>query len=117
MQPEIEVWYLLPALRRELTNIFIKEYGLSQKDVADILGVTEASISHYLSYKRAAEINFSKKDKEKIRGYAERILKDKKNFMKYFYELSSFLKKPEIICRIHKSKDKSISKSCKVCFK
>ena len=58
MPQEIEVWYLIPALRREFTRIFIKDYGLTQKQTADILGITEAAISQYLRLKIANQIKF-----------------------------------------------------------
>jgi predicted transcriptional regulator len=50
---EIIVWHILPAIRRELAKNMIKRHGLSQKEVAKKLGLTEAAISRYLSGKRA----------------------------------------------------------------
>ena len=41
MPQEIEVWYLIPALRKELARIFIKDYGLAQKKAAELLGISE----------------------------------------------------------------------------
>ena len=57
---EIEVWYIIPAIRRELTKILIKQYNLKQKKVAMLLGISEAAISQYLSNKRGQEIKFPK---------------------------------------------------------
>ena len=59
MPQEIEVRYILPAIRRELARIFIQEHNLSQKEAANVLGLTEAAISQYLHYKRAKEVVFS----------------------------------------------------------
>ena len=56
---EIEVWYVLPALRREYAKVLIKEHKLSQKGVAEILQVTESAISQYLTGKRASKVKFS----------------------------------------------------------
>lgn len=50
---EIIVWHILPAIRRELAKIMIERYGLTQKEAAKKLGLTEAAISRYLSGKRA----------------------------------------------------------------
>ena len=55
---ELEVWYILPAIRRELT-ISLKEEGLKQRQVAEILGVTEAAVSQYIKSKRAKAIKFN----------------------------------------------------------
>jgi predicted transcriptional regulator len=50
---EIIVWHVLPAIRRELARIMIEKHGLTQKDTAKKLGLTEAAVSRYLSGKRA----------------------------------------------------------------
>ncbi len=113
---EIEIWYIIPALRRELAKAFIKR-GLSQKDVSKILGVTEAAVSNYVSQKRGSDVKFSNEDKIKIKDCADKILNDKKNYLGYLYELSVKFRKPEIICKVHKIKDRSISKNCNICFR
>ena len=56
MPQEIEVWYLIPALRKELARIFIKDYGLAQKKAAELLGISGAAVSQYVKEKRAKEI-------------------------------------------------------------
>ena len=43
---EIEVWYILPAIRKELV-VVLKESGLTQRKIAGMLKVTEAAISQY----------------------------------------------------------------------
>ena len=73
MQPqEIEVFYIMPAIRRELT-IAMKELGYTQKKIAQLLGVTEPAISQYLSKKRAVNIEFSEELKEKVKEAAKNI--------------------------------------------
>ena len=52
---EIEVLYILPAIRRELT-IEMKKIGLEQKKIAEYLCVTEAAVSQYLNSKRASQL-------------------------------------------------------------
>ena len=37
MPQEIEVWYLIPAIRREVANVLIAEHKLKQKMIAVIL--------------------------------------------------------------------------------
>jgi uncharacterized protein len=117
MPQEIEVWYLIPALRKELARIFIEDYGLSQKKAAEILGITGAAISQYLSRKRGNEIKFSKEETGKIKKKAGEIIKDEKEAMKKIYELSVSLRKSKAICGIHMNQDKNIDKSCDICFK
>lgn len=116
MPQEIEVWYLIPALRKEFARIFIEDYGLNQRKTAEILGITGAAISQYLSSKRGGEINFSKREKELIKKAAESVIKDNRSFMKKLYELCVLLRKSRTICKLHKSRDKTIDKNCDICF-
>ena len=39
MPQEIEVWYIIPALRRELAKQMV-EAGLTQKKIADLMGIS-----------------------------------------------------------------------------
>ena len=55
---EIEVWYMLPAIRKEFALTLIR-HELSQKEVAKLLGVTEAAVSQYKSEKRAHGLEFN----------------------------------------------------------
>lgn len=115
MPQEIEVWYLIPALRRELAGIFINDYGLSQKKSSEILGITESAISQYLKSKRGNELKFSKSDLKQIKKSAKNII-DSGDSMKEIYDLCVKLRRSRVICKIHKSHDKSIAKNCEVCF-
>jgi len=54
---EIVTWYLLPAIRREMSSIMVNEYEMQQKDAAKLLGVTNAAVSQYISRKRG-NVNF-----------------------------------------------------------
>ena len=65
MPQEVEVWYVLPALRRELAKVMktktvprvgedgkTKEHKITQKEIAKMLGVTEPAITQYLLKKK-----------------------------------------------------------------
>ena len=78
---EVEVWYLIPSLRKEFTRIFIKEHKMNQKEAAKVLGVTESAVSQYLKSKRANEIKFSKEEIKEIKKSVERTVKDKKQLI------------------------------------
>ena len=77
MPQEVEVWYLIPAIRRELTKIFLSEFKINQKQISDILGVTESAVSQYQNSKRAQDLKFSKKEIEKIKIFAKKIISNK----------------------------------------
>jgi len=116
MPQEIEIWYLIPALRKEFARICIEDYGLTQKKAAEILGITEAAISQYLNSKRASQIRFSKKELIQIRKSADEIIKNPELLIRNLYNLCNSLRESKVICQLHKDHDKSISKDCDICF-
>ena len=115
MPQEIEVWYLIPAIRREVANVLIAEHKLKQKEVAQILGITEAAISQYIKAKRAQELKFSPEEMEQIKQVSKKILEDRKNITKYIYDLCVAFRGNKSICELHKKFDKSVDKDCKIC--
>ena len=46
------VWNLFPIIRKELTCCLIKDFGLSQKETAEKMGMTPAAVSQYICHKR-----------------------------------------------------------------
>jgi predicted transcriptional regulator len=110
---EIELWHLLPAIRRELT-LELKSRGFDQKHIAAILGITEPAVSQYFNNKRASEIKFPLSAHKYIKKAADEIIKDNTSFLR---ESQKILSLPEIIklkCSIHKSQG-GVPKNCKIC--
>ena len=110
---EIEVWYILPAIRKTLT-IELKSMGVSQKKIAYLLGVTEAAVSQYKKNKRANEISFPKDIQVMIKKAADSMTSTKKC---HRYEIENLLKsirKDGMLCTIHRKYD-DVPKCCHVC--
>lgn len=97
---EIEVFYILPALRRQLV-MFIKEQGLKQKEIARLLEVNEATVSQYLSGKRGHQIQFSGRALEEIRASAIRI-KDRVTLLMEMQRLLRVIRESKVLCEIHR---------------
>lgn len=114
---EVEVWYVLPALRKEL-SIALKE-KISQKEIAKLLGITEAAISQYTKQKRAAKLKFNQEIKKEIKKSSKRIFKEKKRttVAGELQRLCKIIKKKHVLCQLHKKYCKTPLKECKVCFK
>ncbi len=110
----MEVWYVLPAIRKEMVNVMAKK-GLMQKDIAKIMDVTEASISQYVKGKRGSEIKFGEKTKKIIEQKTNSIIKNPKNFTKEVSELSKKIMNAGVICGFHKKTDKRVPVKCCVC--
>jgi predicted transcriptional regulator len=118
MPQEIEVRYILPAIRRELARVFIKEHNLSQKEAAKLLGLTEAAISQYQHSKRAKEVVFSDAVVNEIKKSADKILADKNSrqrLMAEMYRISNLTTVRQILCDIHRAQSKDLE-NCNVCF-
>ena len=89
------------------------DHGCTQQQVADILGLSRAAVSQYVSEKRGADVGFSEETQEEIRkfanelvnNYSERILLDGMCNVCKFVQRSGWLFKnaPEaeycILCR------------------
>lgn len=67
---EIMVQKVLPAIRAELSRTMIFAHGCTQQDVADILELSRAAVSQYVSEKRGAEVGFSEETQYEIRKFA-----------------------------------------------
>ncbi|PKK81706.1 MAG: transcriptional regulator [Thermoplasmata archaeon HGW-Thermoplasmata-2] len=66
MPCELIVWYVLPSIRRDLAAA-LKKKGMSQKEIAEKLGVTPAAISQYAKAKRGRS-KFKNAEMEKYIG-------------------------------------------------
>ena len=115
MPQELEVWYLLPSLRKEIAKTLVNEYELSQKKVAEIFGMTESAVSQYLKSKRANELKFSNQELAEIKKYADKIMQDKKNYHSHLFELSKKMRGTKSLCELHKKRDSSLRKDCSLC--
>ena len=118
MPQEIEVRYILPAIRRELARIFIEVHKLSQKETAKMLGLTEAAISQYQHSKRAKEVVFSDSVVNEIEESAKRIFAEKNSRQRLIaemYRISGLTKVRHILCDLHRAQSKELE-SCNICF-
>ncbi len=118
MQPqEIEVWYILPAIRRELAILLTKKHKLSQKEAAAILDVSEPAISQYMKSKRAKEVEFTKGTSMLIEKASENIIKDRSSLVHEVQNLIRAVRDDLTLCRIHRSKNKNLPAQCRACLR
>ena len=118
MPQEIEVRYILPAIRRELARVFIQDHKLNQKEAANMLGLTEAAVSQYQHSKRAREVVFSDKVVNEIKVSADRILAEKNSKQRVIaemYRISGLTSVKHILCDIHRAQSKELE-HCNICF-
>ncbi len=115
MPQEIEVWYVIPAIRRELTKALLGK-GLTQKKIAALLEVTEPAISQYLKSKRAKQVVFDKKIIAEINKAADGIIKSPVCVMMEIQKLCLLVKRCGLLCKLHLKLGKAPRK-CEACLK
>ncbi len=112
---EIEVWYVIPAVKRELANSMIKDYGLSQKKVADVLGLTESAVSQYVNSKRAHELEFNDEFKTLIKESAKDVMEGKHSMVRAIQMICDKYRRTKEICDVHKKFGVVYQENCKAC--
>ncbi len=110
---EIEVWYVLPAVRKELVRA-LKKDGLSQKKIAELLNVTASAISQYLKDKRGKTADLPKDVKDFVDKAALKI-KDKKTAYIQIQEICKYIKETKALCRIHAGFEEGLD-ACDICY-
>ncbi len=101
MPQEIEVWYILPAIRAEMARELAGK-GVKQARIADILGLTRAAVCQYLKQKRANELKFDDKIKKEIKKSCSRIVTDNGCAIREIQAICQFIKNSGFLCSIHK---------------
>ncbi len=115
MPQELEVWYLLPALRRELAKELLK-LNLKQSEIARKLGTSRAAITQYLNFKRANEIKFDKKTQSEIKNCAKSLVKSNTCLVQHMQYLCKVAKHNKVLCSIHKCNHVQ-ENCCEVCLR
>ena len=80
MPQEIEVWYILPAIRKELAKTMLAK-GMKQKEIASALNIAKSAVSQYIKEKRAKGIEFDSEMKAEISKSADTIINDIRQLM------------------------------------
>jgi uncharacterized protein len=112
---EIEVWYIIPALRRELA-MMMKAQGLKQKEIAEKLDITEPAVSQYIKNKRAKTIRFNKKVTEEIKKSSGRIASGKTTNNYELQRILDMIRREKILCELHRMHT-GLPHDCKLCDK
>ena len=115
MPQEIEVWYLIPSIRRELAKTLLEKHNINQKKISEILGITESAVSQYLKAKRGSEMKFDGGEIQLIEDAARRIVSQKLEANKEIYKLCVSFRGGESLCEFHKQQDSTIEKDCDLC--
>ncbi len=129
MPQEVEVWYILPSIRRELTRILIAK-DIPQKTIAKMLGVTEPAVTQYKLEKstgrsRGDQVQIPKKLLPEVEKSVEIIIKkwESKGPEENVYEamtrevnrLIRVLRDEGILCDVHREYCEGVHEDCSAC--
>ncbi len=116
IQPqEIEAWYILPIIRKELA-LAMKAEGLDQQSLAKLLGITPAAVSQYVNNKRASDYTLEHGLKKEFTLSAKQIVDDNTLIFSEVQRLLKILWDQGIVCEIHQEKS-WCPDNCEVCLK
>lgn len=112
---EIVIWYLLPAIRSALAKE-LAGLGLSQKEISEKLGISEAAVSQYMKGKRGGKIGFSTELNEMVREAARHIVSSASIIDVYrkTCNLCLSLRKRALMCDLHRKMD-NVPEDCNLC--
>ena len=74
MPCESAIWNILPAIRRELARKLVFDFGINQRQAAQLIGMTDAAVSQYLSGKRGKYLIANPEILDDIALIAQKIL-------------------------------------------
>ncbi|MBI5148062.1 LacI family DNA-binding transcriptional regulator [Candidatus Pacearchaeota archaeon] len=111
---EIEVWYIIPVIRKELSRILTKKYEMSMEEAGSALGVSKAAVSQYLSGKRAVRVKLPKKVKKEIEKSAKIISKNKNSAIREMQRLLKVTRETNCSCTLCKKYNKGILSICQM---
>ena len=114
---EIVVWYVIPSIRSELAKELLN-LGMKQKQISELLDITQPAVSQYISDKRGHGIKFDNHTQNMIRLLARDLINqdlDKGDIIRRVCEICKNIKSEEIICQLHQEKD-NVPTGCNACM-
>jgi len=145
MPQEVEVWYVLPAIRRELAKVMktkavqradedgeMEDHKITQKEIARMLGVTEPAITQYLLRKKGQRSRgdqvaipgeiLSEIDKSAdtmIKDYEKARMSDEEDIFEVMTReinrIITVMRDAGIMCDIHREFCAHVSDPCDAC--
>ncbi len=99
------MWSGLPVIRKEIAGSLINDFGLSQKEAAEQLGITPAAVCQYVSNKRGRVDITDESILKEIKISAGNIIEN---------ESDSIISETCRICKLLRSNDQ-FSLFCQAC--
>ncbi|MCK9150667.1 transcriptional regulator [Methanobacterium alcaliphilum] len=114
---EMVVWYVIPTIRSELAKELLK-LGMKQKEISDLLDITQPAVSQYISDKRGHGIKFNDQIQKMIKEFALDLKEGRASQIDIIprtCQICKLIKAEDIMCQLHKEKD-NIPSNCSACL-
>nr|WP_282730532.1 helix-turn-helix domain-containing protein [Methanobacterium alcaliphilum] len=111
------VWYVIPTIRSELAKELLK-LGMKQKEISDLLDITQPAVSQYISDKRGHGIKFNDQIQKMIKEFALDLKEGRASQIDIIprtCQICKLIKAEDIMCQLHKEKD-NIPSNCSACL-
>ena len=109
---EIEVWYIIPAVRKELAKLLTRKYEMSYERAGKILGISKAAVSQYLSNKRANKIKLTPEVKKEVAKSAKIVAENPKLALGEMQRILKYMKDKKCSCEVCKKYNKDVINFC-----
>lgn len=112
---------LIPALRSALVRMLYEKFGMRQVRIANILGLTQAAVSHYLRGFRGAVIMVEEVDdlRDELGNFAEALSKGEitpSELRERYCKMCNVVRAKGLMCRIHERYDPTVKAGeCNFC--
>lgn len=110
---EIEVWYIIPVIRKEMSICFSKEHKISYDNIALMMGLTKAAISQYISGKRVEKIKIHPKALEEVKVSCKRVVSNKSIVIKEISRILEIIKRKKLHCEMCGKMIEGVLHDCK----
>ena len=114
---ELIIWNVLPAIRREFARVLVEEFNLTQREVAEKLGVTESAISQYMKSKRGSKLEFDRRISGEIKKVMREVSKSEKEslLIEKTCSICSLVRSYGFLCQMHREDSEKLS-DCEICL-
>lgn len=109
---EIEVWYIIPMIRKTLAKHLVEDYKLSYEKTGNILGISKAAVSQYMNNKRANKIKLSAEVQSEIKKSAKILHENPRMAVMEIERILTLMKTKKCSCDVCKKYNKDVLNYC-----
>ena len=114
---EIVVWYVIPAIRSELAKELLN-LGMKQKDVSELMDITQPAVSQYITDKRGSGIKLDENVRKMIHEFARQLSEGeatKADLISRTCTICKHVKTTDVLAQLNINKE-DLGEDCQSCL-